>query len=115
MGSSRSPRDSQIMAFLNFFEEADRVEINSRSIRDPAAFSLRNVKGFWDWYRLEHPGTSFAMDGPLYVEESGLLKAQLLMNRYPLGEAMESFAEAGEPHKMELLAYLTGRHCVAEE
>ncbi len=106
-GEGFSVRNAETAACLNFFKEADRYKAHSPMIKEPLALQLSNVKKFWEWYQVQHPETEFNEDGPSHVGNCGLLKAQLLADGKPLGDAVVLFGDAGQEEKLELLAYLT--------
>lgn len=106
-GIGRSVHDSETASCLRFFKRANRLEENSRCIKGDVPLRLTDAKKFWEWYRLQHPETKFALEGPRHAGQEGLLRAQVLMDGKPLGKTVELSGDAGEESQIELVAYLT--------
>lgn len=106
-GVGYSVLDSETDACLKFFQKADQQKENSCMVQQSSVIQSGNIRKFWEWCRSVHPGTEITMDGPSSVGNDGLLKAQVLMDGKPLGDAVVLFADSSEKDKIELLALLT--------
>lgn len=104
-GVGLSFRDAETAACLKFLHETHPR--GPASPKNPVALRTSNVYQFWEWYRFEHPEAELKMDGPSRVGNDGLLRAQVLMDGKPLGEAVQLFGDVGEEDKIELLACMT--------
>ncbi|KAF7505434.1 hypothetical protein GJ744_000761 [Endocarpon pusillum] len=101
---------SERIACLNFLKESQRREGAKRKTRweeTPATFRTSDIIAFWAWYRFEHPTTKLRMIGPSRAGIDGLLKAQVLMDGKPLGEAAVLSGIIGEENGADYFASMT--------
>ncbi|ERF70505.1 hypothetical protein EPUS_07362 [Endocarpon pusillum Z07020] len=110
-GVDQSLPVSERIACLNFLKESQRREgahkRKSRREETPATFRTSDIIAFWVWYRSEHPRTKLRMHGPSPTGIDGLLKAQVLMNGKPLGEAAVLSGIIGEENGADYFASMT--------
>lgn len=97
---------SERIACLNFLKESQRRE-RPHKRKTPATFRTSDIIAFWAWYRFEHPRVSLRVDGPSPTGIDGLLKAQVLMDGKPLGEAVVLSGVIGEENGADYFASMT--------
>lgn len=103
---------AETAAALKFKEAAERFHVRQGTesfvIKDSSTLTTHNAKAFFDFYKIQHPGTPVdvevkqAEDMQSYTKE-GLFRAQVLVDGLPIGKSVHLRSKK----KAEDLAYLT--------
>ena len=112
VGSGKSLETAETAAALKFKQAAEQFQVRQGTesfvIRDSSTLTAQNAKAFFDFYKIQHRGTSVGIEvneakDMRELAKTAMFRAQVLVDELPIGKPVYMMRKKN----IEDLAYLT--------